>query len=310
VKPPEPPFAMELAPPDLAPWRGGEIPGVVTRDSGRPGPHAVLVALVHGNEIAGAIVLDRLLRGGLVPARGRLSCVFANLAAFDRFDAADPTASRYVEEDFNRVWDPAVLDGARRSVELDRARALRPIVDTADLLLDLHAMLWQHVPVLLCGPAPRGRAAALALGTPPLIVADSGHPAGPRLIDYPRFTEPDAAPVALLVEGGAHWERETEAVLAATSAAFLAAQDVADLPRPPPAPQRVAEVTHVVVAQSHHFAFTGPWRGGEVVPERHTLIALDGEEEIRTPHEDCLLVMPALRALRGHTAVRLARFVD
>ena len=41
-----------------------------------------------------------------------------------------------------------------------------------------------------------------------------------------------------------------------------------------------------------------------------TLIALDGEQEIRTPHDDCLLVMPSPRVLRGHTAVRLARFED
>lgn len=309
MKAPDPPFAMELAPPDLSAWRGGEIPGVVTRDSGRAGPHGVLVALVHGNEIAGALVLDRLLRGGLAPERGRLSLVFANLAAFDRFDAHDPTASRYVEEDFNRLWDASLLDGPRRSLELDRARALRPVFDRADLLLDLHSMLWQHVPVVLCGPTAKGRAAARALGTPALIVSDAGHPAGPRLIDYERFADPHAPPAALLIEGGAHWQHETVAVLRGTAAAFLEAHGFAGLARPPRVAQRVAEVTRVVVAQSHHFAFTGPWRGGEVVREANTLIALDGEEEIRTPHADCLLVMPALRALRGHTAVRLARFV-
>jgi len=46
------------------------------------------------------------------------------------------------------------------------------------------------------------------------------------------------------------------------------------------------------------------------VPLRNTLIALDGEDEIRTPHDDCLLVMPSLRAMPGETAVRLARFVE
>jgi hypothetical protein len=39
------------------------------------------------------------------------------------------------------------------------------------------------------------------------------------------------------------------------------------------------------------------------------LIALDNGNEIRTPHDDCLLIMPSLRASRGHTAVRLARFI-
>ena len=53
-----------------------------------------------------------------------------------------------------------------------------------------------------------------------------------------------------------------------------------------------------------------PFQGGEVLPWADTLIALDGEREIRTPHDDCLLVMPSLRPSRGHTAVRLARFEE
>jgi hypothetical protein len=56
--------------------------------------------------------------------------------------------------------------------------------------------------------------------------------------------------------------------------------------------------------------FTQVFQGGDVVHRRHTLIAIDGGVEIRTPHDDCLLVMPSLRPSRGHTAVRLARFVD
>jgi len=70
----------------------------------------------------------------------------------------------------------------------------------------------------------------------------------------------------------------------------------------------VAEVTLTVTANTAGFAFVRPWRGGEVVAQRNTLIAMDGVNEIRTPHDDCLLVMPSLRAGRGHTAVRLARF--
>ena len=64
-----------------------------------------------------------------------------------------------------------------------------------------------------------------------------------------------------------------------------------------------------VTAATSNFAFVQPYRGGDVMPRRNTLIALDGETEIRTPHDDCLLVMPSLRPSRGHTAVRLARFM-
>ena len=63
-----------------------------------------------------------------------------------------------------------------------------------------------------------------------------------------------------------------------------------------------------VTAMTSNFAFVQTFRGGDIIPKRNTLIAMDGEIEIRTPHDDCLLVMPALRPSRGHTAVRLGKF--
>ena len=313
-----PPFDVNLAKPDLLPWRDGNaLPGVWSFAAAASGPHIAVVALVHGNEIAGAAVLDRWLRAGLRPARGRLSLVFANMEAFNRFDPADPTASRFVDEDFNRVWDEAVLSGGRRSCELRRARALRPFLETVDVLLDLHSMLWPSDPLILAGRTERARRLALDMGVPPLVVGDDGHATGRRMIDYDGFTEADGTRIGLLVEAGAHWEPSTVSTMEATAAALLrrcgaVAPDDEVLPPPPHAATRprLAEVTRTVTATAPGFVFLRPYRGGEVVPERNTLIALDGDTEIRTPHDDCLLVMPSLRTIPGHTAVRLARFVE
>ncbi len=314
-----PHFAVDLHPPDIRPWIAGNtgIPGFTTFGSGQPGPHVALVALLHGNEVAGAVVLDGMMRAGVRPRRGTLTLGFANLAAFARWDPQHPTASRFLEEDMNRVWDPAVLDGPRRSSELDRARALRPLVDTVDVLLDLHSMLWPSEPLILSGPTPRGLALASALGVPGLVVADSGHATGPRLIDYVRFTAPDSAGTACLVEAGQHWQPGTVAITRACVDALLRCSGLSDAPvpdlgqTPDPAPAAVrrAEVTTTVTAATSGFTFLQAFRGGDVVPRRNTLIALDGTAEIRTPHDDCLLVMPSLRPSRGHTAVRLARFL-
>ncbi len=312
---PLPDFEVRLSAPDLYDWRAGNtgIPGTTLRDSGKPGPHAVLVAITHGNEIGGAIVLDRLLRAGLTPSVGRISFVFANIAAYDHFDPAHPTASRFVDEDLNRIWDESVLDGPRHSIELNRARELRPLIDTADVLLDIHSMLWDADPLMLCGSAPGGRQLAQRIGAPLLIVADAGHANGKRIIDYTRFVAPGAACAANLVEAGQHWLPSTVAVAQSCVAGLLRRMDMvlpdAPLPDAPTAAQRVAEVTQTVTATTGKFAFVRDWRGGDIVPDRNTLLALDGEEEIRTPHDNCLLVMPSLRPTRGHTAVRLARFV-
>ena len=217
-----PEFPVYTAAPDLAPFLAGNtgIRGFTTRDSGRPGPHVVLVSLIHGNELAGAIVIAELLRQNFVPRRGRVTMGFANIDAFARFDPANPLASRFVEEDMNRVWDDAQLSGVRRSLELDRAREMRPIIDAADLLLDLHSMLWPSDPLLLCGPTARGRALALALATPHVVIADHGHAGGKRLIDYARFTgRPPAA--GILVEAGQHWEPGSVAQTHATVPGLL-----------------------------------------------------------------------------------------
>lgn len=305
-----------LALPDMRPWLGGNaLPGVWSFAAEAPGPHVAVVAATHGNEIAGAVMLDRWLRAGLRPARGRLSLVFANLDALGRFDPEDPTASRFIDEDLNRLWDEETLSGGRRSCELRRARALRPLVDTVDLLLDLHSMLWPSDPLTLTGKARRAARLAVQVGVPGTVVADEGHAAGLRLIDYAPFAAPDGRRTALLLEAGSHWDALTVATMEVTAAQLLrlagtvAADDPALLPLPAglPAP-RVAEVTRTVTARTPGFAFLRPFRGGHVVPERNTLIALDGEEEIRTPHDDCLLVMPSLRTMPGQTAVRLARF--
>ena len=311
-----PQFEVRLAPPDLAPWIEGNtgVAGFTSFAADQMGPHVALVALTHGNELAGAIVLDRLLRAEVRPVRGRLTFGFANLAAFARFDRSQPTASRFLEEDMNRLWDAAILDGPRRSSELDRARQMRRLIDTVDVLLDLHSMLWPSEPLILSGATPKGRARALAIGVPPRGVADSGHVSGPRLIDYGRFSQPEAPQVANLVEAGQHWEPATVEMALQSVAGLLrhlgTVPEYAALPRPAPPPRhRLAEVTVTVTAATAGFAFVQPFRGGDVVERRNTLIATDGETEIRTPHDDCMLVMQSLRPTRGHTAVRLARFI-
>ncbi len=315
IQPPAPPFEVHIPVPDIAPWIEGNsgVRGFTSRAGAEPGPHVALLALTHGNEIAAAIVLDRLLRADLLPGRGKLTFGFVNLEAFQRFDPRQPTASRFVDEDINRVWDLEVLDGPRHSVELERAREIRPLIDTVDVLIDLHSMLWRSEPLILCGVTEKGRRLATDIGVPPMVVADRGHAGGKRIIDYMRFSDPATPYAANLVEAGQHWEPATVNVVEEVVASLLHLKEMARdqaLLAPPVARSRprFARVTRVVTASTGNFAFVQDYRGGDVIAMRNTVIAIDGTTEIRTPHNDCLLVMPSLRPSRGHTAVRLARF--
>ncbi len=310
---PLPDFDVQIIPPNLAPWLAGNIgvPAFASFKGPEPGPHVAIVALTHGNEIAGAVVLDRLLREQVRPARGTLTLGFNNIDAFARFDPAQPTASRYVDEDLNRVWDAATLDGPHRSLELDRARQIRPLIDRVDILLDLHSMLWPSDPLILCGTTEKGRQFAEGLAAPDLVVADAGHASGRRMVDYAHFSNPDHPAVANLVEAGQHWLHETVAMTEATVNSLLHHTGLVPQVRAkrPGKRRRSATVTHVISANSAQFDFVQFFHGGEVIPRRNTLIAMDGISEIRTPYDDCLLIMPSLHPTRGHTAVRLARFL-
>lgn len=307
-------FDVRLAPPDLRQWLSGNcgIAGFHQLDTGRPGPHVLISALMHGNEIAGAIALDGLLRASVQLLCGKLTVGFLNLAAFARFDPAYPTASRFVDEDMNRLWEAAILDGPRKSSELTRAREIRSLVESADILLDLHSMLWPSEPLILSGSTAKGRRLARAIGLPPIGVADRGHSSGPRLIDYAGFADEADPRTACLVEAGPHWEPET-VITASRAVASLLQQTGLVGPAGAGSVSRTAwrhaEVTDLVTASTSNFTFVQPFRGGDVIRDCHTLIGNDGGREIRTPYDNCLLVMPSLRPSRGHTAVRLARFV-
>ena len=307
--------AVEIEPPDLSAWRRRAASGpdhVHTFASGRPGPHVMVSAVVHGNELCGAIVLDELLRAGIRPDRGRLTLAFMNVAAFERFDPANPILSRYVDEDFNRLWSHRVLAGRRDSVELRRARALRPVLDEVDFLLDLHSMQYTSAPLVLCGTEAKGRELARELGIPGHLVQDAGHAAGPRMRDYAAFADEASPRTALLVECGQHWKRETVAIARRVAFRYLDHFGVALPEAPPPldgAAARLIEVTEPITVRSHRFRFAGPYRGMEVIERAGTVIAYDGEAAVATPYDDCVLVMPSHRASRGTTAVRLGRFV-
>ena len=313
-------FRVELTPPDIEPYRAGNtgIDYVTSFAAAEPGPHVLVCALTHGNEICGAIALDRLFGAGIRPRRGRLTLAFNNIAAYREFDPRYPIASRYIDEDFNRLWHPATLDGGRRSVELDRARELRPIVDAADFLIDLHSMQYATAPLMLAGLLKRSRDLARRVGIPELIMCDAGHAAGPRMRDYGGFGDPASAKTALLIECGQHWERRAAEVASDVMLRFLVAlgsvtrDDVAALGGPDfdaQPRQRVIEVTDAVTISGEKFDFVDDFRGLEVLPEKGTLIGRDGGNEVRTPYDNCVLIMPSRRLVKGQTAVRLGRFV-
>ena len=309
---------VELEAPDISRWKSGGtgVDWVHAIDSGLPGPTVMVQALTHGNEICGAIALDWLLAQGWRPRTGCVTLAFANVHAYARFDPADPFPSRFVDEDYNRVWADEALFGQRDSVELRRARELRPFVDAADLLLDIHSMSEAGPPLMVCGTVDKNAEYARALGVPADLLIDTGHPAGLRMVERGGFGDPASPKRALLVECGQHWERAAADVAIDTLVRFLGLTGAADAAwvaahkrLPMPTKQRLVRVTEAVVARSSSFHFLVPTEGLVVIASAGTPLARDGEHIWTTPYDDTVLVMPGTKNLKvGGTAVRLGRF--
>ena len=311
-------YPVELSAPDITPYAEGNsgIPYIWSFDSKAPGPHVMISALVHGNEICGAIALDWLLRQDVRPVAGRLSLGFINIEAYSRFDPKDPNATRWADEDFNRLWSDEVLSGERDSSELRRAREIRAFMDRIDTLLDIHSMQRPSPAFMMAGMRPKGRELARQVGVPEIVISDQGHAAGVRLRDYAGFSDPESSKNAVLIECGQHWEKAAGDLAIETSVRMLRSQgSVAedfggDIGRAPTPPQTFVEVTEAVTVESERdFAFVRPFTGGEIIPEKGTLLAHDGGKEILTPYDNCFLVMPSMRLWRGQTAVRLGRIL-
>ena len=193
--------------------------------------------------------------------------------AFGRFDPASPHDSRFVDEDFNRVWEIGRLEGGDDSAELRRARELRATFDAVDRLLDIHSMGTESRPLILCHGLDKERRLARAVGYPGEVVCGSGHVEGRRLIEYAPFNDPARDKVALLVECGFHWGEAASTVALDTAAHFLRGtgavgedtfRDLVTEAAPPP--QRFLEVTGGVAAKTDTVRFHRALHGVRGLP--------------------------------------------
>ncbi len=149
-------------------------------------------------------------------------------------------------------------------------------------------------------------------------MCDAGHAAGPRMRDYGGFGDPSSPKTALLIEAGQHWERRAAEVATDVMLRFLVAvgtlthEDVMPLGGPDfdaHPRQRVIEVTEAITITGTSFEFVQDFRGLEVLPQKGTLIGREDGRAVRTPYDDCVLIMPSRRLVKGQTAVRLGRYV-
>ena len=306
ASPPE----LEVLPRDLSAYRAGNtgIDYVHRFDSGRSGPHVMINALTHGNELCGMVAVCHLLDSGLRPKIGTLTLSFANVAAYETFDPAQPFESRLITHNLNRIWSSAWLDGPEDSVELRRAREMRPAVSAAEHILDIHSTSHDVVPFWVYPAFERNADVARALGRPDVhLVMPAGLGSGTPLIQHGSHGRDDGAGAALVVECGQHFKQATADVATDVAWNFLAHFGLVDRPVAEPAsPPRRFELLRTHVVQNPSFTFVRPVVGFETFA-KDELIATDGTLEIRAPVDDCTIFMPARTAIVGREGVYLTK---
>ncbi len=305
------PPKLEVVPRDLSAYRQGNV-GVdyVHRfESGKPGPHVVINALTHGNEICGMVAATHLLDSAVRPKIGTLTVSFSNVEAYETFDTDKPFDSRQIVHNMNRIWSPEWLDGHEDSPELRRIRTLRPVMLAADHILDIHSTSQDVTPFWVYPAFERNAVAALAIGRPHVhMVMPDGLGSGVPLIQHGRHGLPDSQCVAMVVECGQHFLQASADLATQVSLDFLAHFGLIDQPaNPAPNIQQIRlELLRTCVIQTTEFKFVRPLIGFETFA-KDELIATDGALEIRAPCDECTVMMPARAVIVGREGVYLTR---
>lgn len=307
----QPQAALEVLPRDISAYREGNtgIDYVHRFESGKAGPHVLINALTHGNEICGMVAATHLLDSGVRPRIGTLTVSFAHVEAYNAFDAEKPFDNRQIVHNLNRVWSDEWLDGPEDSPELRRARELRPVVGAADHILDIHSTSQDVVPFWVYPDFDRNATVAMAIGLPPVhLVMPSGLGSGTPLIQHGLHAGADAPGAAMVVECGQHFRQAAADLATEVTLRFLAHFGLIDREggASEVEPQRRFELLQTHMIQAEDFRFVRPLIGFETFAKGE-LIATQGEDEIRAPCDDCTVFMPAQRVIVGREAVYLTK---
>lgn len=301
---------LEVLPRDLSAYRQGNtgINYVHRFESGKPGPHVLVNALTHGNEICGMVAATHLLDTGVRPKIGTLTVSFANMEAYNAFDIDNPYENRQLVHNLNRIWSPEWLDGSEQSPELRRARELRPVLDAADYVLDIHSTRAPVQPFWVYPEMDRNTALAAAVGAPAVqLVMPAGRFPGTGVLNYGRHGDPASnSGGALVVECGQHFAQSAALLATDVTLRFLAHLGLIDAPAnsAPAAPAQPFRLLEVHMVKSEDFTFTRPLLGFEVF-NKGELIATNAGEEIRSPCDNCTIFMPTRMPIVGREAVYL-----
>jgi len=263
------------------------LPESVWRFSGgRSGARVVVLGGVHGNEITGVMVVERLraelASGVLALEAGTLTLVIGNPRAVELGKRGSEP-----HEDLNRSFTASGLDtNGPTTYEARRARELAPIIAASDLVIDLHATNKPSDPFAIAiVDTPERRALCALFPCDKLLLVPDDVIAGTTA----GYAEARGS-IGLCFESG--WVGDLTRVEAMRASVDTILARVGLLGARPAQvhPQAVHALTEAVLLTERGFAFA-PSRGERSFEPftKGDLIGAQGETELRAPYDGTLM---------------------
>ncbi len=247
----------------------------IVRYGREPGPTSVIFVGIHGNETCGPEALADILPN-IEINNGRVIFAYGNLEAMAR-------NAREYQANLNRMFKPdnELTAEERASYEYARAQELKPLMEEADVLLDIHASFNQDTkPFIIC--EPNGYEIASAL---PFNFAVSGFDdVEPGGTDYYMNK---IGKIGICAECGYLGQAEAVEKAKATILAFLAARGHTRTSTTTTNQLKTLTLTDIYITKSDFqlvktFPYFEPVREGQ-------LIGYDGTLEVYAPRDGYIL---------------------
>lgn len=259
-------------------------------DPSCPRPHLVIVGAIHGDERCGLLALrrlgDELSTGVLTLRTGTLTLVHGNPAATEHRSRCTPTGV-----DLNRLFDYRFVEELPRALwqpEHHRALALRPVLEAADAVVDLHSAGSPTPPFVIASRVAASEPLALALGLEYVTLGWDGPAMLGEQVLLAVLTRRERPGVA--VECGQHEAAGAPDVAYRCAKRALSYFGMIEkLPDAPP-PHKRLWVRAAVKRPSESFRFAEPIEGMQRLPAGHVIGY--GDQLVLSVRSPCYAIMP------------------